>query len=54
MSVEFRLGIQSYCFRNFQPLSSLIDCLKQVGLRYVEVWPGHLDYAAGEESSSGA
>ncbi len=49
MSAEFRLGIQSYCFRKFQPLSSLIDCLKQVGLRYVEIWPGHLDFTAGDE-----
>lgn len=47
MSAEFRLGIQSYCFRNFQPLSALIDCLKRVGLHYVEIWPGHLDYKAG-------
>jgi inosose dehydratase len=48
VSAEFRLGIQSYCFRKFQPLSSLIDCLQKVGLSYVEIWPGHLDYTAGE------
>jgi sugar phosphate isomerase/epimerase len=50
MSAEFRLGIQSYCFRKFQPLSALIDCLKQVGLQYVEVWPGHLDHNAGADA----
>jgi inosose dehydratase len=50
MSHEFRLGIQSYCFRNFKPLSSLIECLQQVGLRYVEIWPGHLDFAAGPKA----
>lgn len=49
MSAEFRLGIQSYCFRKFQPLSALVDCLNQVGLEYVELWPGHLDFQAGED-----
>lgn len=48
MEAEFRLGIQSYCFREFQPVPNLIDCLKQVGLSYVEIWPGHLDFSGDE------
>ncbi len=43
MSVDFRLGIQSYCFRTFKTIDALIDALKTVGLKYVEIWPGHLD-----------
>ena len=50
MAAEFRLGIQSYCFRKFQPISRLIDCLRQVGLKYVEIWPGHLDLNAGSDA----
>jgi sugar phosphate isomerase/epimerase len=42
MAADFPLGIQSYCFRNFKPLDRLIDCLRQVGLKHVEIWPGHL------------
>jgi len=49
MAAEFRLGIQSYCFRKFQPLSELINCLNKVGLEYVEIWPGHLDFQAPED-----
>ena len=44
MAADFRLGIQSYCFRKFLPLESLMDCLKQVGLKYVEIWPGHQNF----------
>ncbi len=44
MKPQFRLGVQSYCFRKFQPLARLIDCLKETGLSYVELWPGHLDF----------
>ncbi len=50
MAAEFRLGIQSYCFREFKPVTRLIDCLNQVGLGYVEIWPGHLDLAADEQT----
>jgi len=42
MSANFRIGIQSYCFRKFLPLQDLIGCLKQVGLDYLELWPGHV------------
>lgn len=48
MAAEFRLGIQSYCFRNFKPLDSLINCLRKVGLKYVELWPGHCNSQADE------
>jgi len=41
MSADFRLGIQSYCFRNFRPLNELIESVKKVGLSYLELWPGH-------------
>ena len=41
METSFRLGIQSYCFRVCESVSELIGALGQVGLRYVELWPGH-------------
>lgn len=46
MAAEFRLGIQSYCFRKFLPLDELIDALKQAGLSYVEIWPRHIPFDA--------
>lgn len=46
MPADFRLGIQSYCFRKFRPLEPLIECLKAVGLKYVEIWPKHLPFEA--------
>ncbi len=44
MSAEFRLGIQSYCFRKFKGIDALIRALGSVNLPYVEIWPGHMDY----------
>jgi len=44
MAAEFRLGIQSYCFRKFLPLPDLIAALKQAGLSYVEIWPRHIPF----------
>jgi inosose dehydratase len=44
MSADFRLGIQSYCFRKFLSLPDLIQALKEAGLSYVEIWPRHLSY----------
>ncbi len=41
---EFPLGIQSYCFREFRTIPSLIGALKQVSLPFVEIFPGHVDY----------
>ncbi len=43
MAADFRLGIQSYCFRKFQPLPKLVEVLKTCGLKYLELWPGHLN-----------
>jgi len=48
MAADFRLGIQSYCFRTFKTLDELIQALRAVGLKYVEIWPGHQDPAADE------
>ena len=47
MSAEFRLGIQSYCFRKFLPLPELMGALDEAGLSYVEIWPRHLSYEVG-------
>jgi len=49
MAAEFRLGIQSYCFRNFKSITALVGALKEVNLPYVEIWPGHLDYRQESE-----
>jgi sugar phosphate isomerase/epimerase len=46
MPADFRLGIQSYCFRTFKSLDKVIDALKAVGLEFLELWPGHLDPAS--------
>ena len=48
MTAEFRLGIQSYCFRKFLPLDELIEALKQAGLSYVEIWPRHIPFDGDE------
>jgi sugar phosphate isomerase/epimerase len=48
MAADFRLGIQSYCFRTFKTLPELIEALSAVGLKYVEIWPGHQDPGADE------
>ncbi len=44
MGAEFRLGVQSYCFRKFPSLDGLIDCLKKMELSFVELWPGHQSF----------
>lgn len=54
MNNRFRLGIQSYCFRSFPTISSLIECLQQVDLAYVELYPGHLDFNADESTITAA
>jgi sugar phosphate isomerase/epimerase len=46
MAAEFRLGIQSYCFRKFLPLPDLIGALRQAALSYVEIWPRHIPFDA--------
>ena len=42
MAAEFRLGIQSYCFRKFLSLEALVGALQEAGLSYVEIWPRHI------------
>ncbi len=42
--MSFPLGIQSYCFRKYKDISGLTDALKQAGLQYVEIWPGHVSF----------
>jgi sugar phosphate isomerase/epimerase len=36
-----RIGAQSYTFRTFT-VDRMIDTMKSIGLRYVELWDGHL------------
>jgi len=39
----FRVGIQSYCFRNFKQPQELYDMIHSLGLAHIELWPdGHL------------
>lgn len=54
MENHFRLGIQSYCFRTYKTLDTLIDALKKAELPYVEIWPGHLHYDQTPEVSKQA
>jgi sugar phosphate isomerase/epimerase len=42
------LGIQSYCFREFKSVPSLVEVLKKVSLPVVEIYPGHIDYTWDE------
>ena len=51
MKGDFPLGIQSYCFREFKTIRSLIDGLKKVNLPYVEIYPGHIDYRQGPKKT---
>ncbi|MBD3391220.1 MAG: TIM barrel protein [Chitinivibrionales bacterium] len=44
MGADFRLGIQSYTFRTFKTLDSLLDAVSKTGLSSVEIWPGHLPF----------
>lgn len=41
MAAEFRLGVQSYCFRKFEAPGPLTEALGGLGFRYVELFPGH-------------
>ncbi|MBD3239892.1 MAG: TIM barrel protein [Chitinivibrionales bacterium] len=42
MNASFKLGIQSYTFRTFQPFRELVRALEECELSFVEIWPGHL------------
>jgi len=47
---EFRLGIQSWTFRNFKVLDELIGFMNKAGVSYVELYPGgQLPHEKGEE-----
>ena len=37
----FAMGVQSYCFRKFE-LDEALDKTRQLGLDFIEVFPGHL------------
>ena len=54
MGAVFNLGIQSYCFRKFLPISELVDALEQAGLSYVEIWPRHLHWTLDGAEKAGA
>ena len=36
----FRMGVQSYCFREFKSTEKVIELLKALKLAHVEIWPG--------------
>ena len=36
----FRMGVQSYCFREFESADQVIELLKTLKLAHVEIWPG--------------
>ncbi|MEA2063428.1 MAG: sugar phosphate isomerase/epimerase [Gemmatimonadota bacterium] len=36
----FRMGVQSYCFREYETTGQVIEALKTLGLAHVEIWPG--------------
>ena len=36
----YRMGVQSYCFREFKTTEQLIGMMEQLGLAHIEIWPG--------------
>ncbi|MBW1696393.1 MAG: sugar phosphate isomerase/epimerase [Deltaproteobacteria bacterium] len=39
----FRVGVQSYCFREFKTQDKLIESIHELGLAHIELWPeGHM------------
>ena len=36
----YRMGVQSYCFREFTTTEKLIGMMNQLGLVHIEIWPG--------------
>jgi inosose dehydratase len=48
------LGIQSYCFREFRTIPSLIGALREVALPVVEIYPGHVDYKGDPVAAAAA
>jgi inosose dehydratase len=41
----FRMGVQTYSFRNFSFADALVKT-RELGLSHVELYPGHLDHAS--------
>lgn len=39
----FRMGVQSYSFRHF-PFPEAVERTKKLGLKYIELFPGHVDH----------
>jgi sugar phosphate isomerase/epimerase len=48
------LGIQSYCFREYRTIPSLIGALRKVALPVVEIYPGHVDYQGDPAAADAA
>ncbi|MFP4380417.1 MAG: sugar phosphate isomerase/epimerase family protein [Candidatus Sumerlaeia bacterium] len=44
MAYMDKLGIQSFCFRNFLPIDELIGAMQKAGLSNVEIWPKHIAF----------
>lgn len=44
-----RVGVQSYCFRNFKDHDQLREMIHTLGLPSIEMWPGHLAEATPKE-----
>lgn len=39
------LGAQSYCYRGFKDLKTVVSLVKETGLSAIELWGGHCDWA---------
>jgi inosose dehydratase len=51
----FRMGVQSYCFRNFKSLDEMIKMVKTLNLAHVEIWPdGHLPVGTAPDALKAA
>jgi sugar phosphate isomerase/epimerase len=48
---KFRVGIQSYSLRTF-PYERMLRTVKELGLKYVEVFPGHLPPTEEQEKQA--
>jgi sugar phosphate isomerase/epimerase len=47
--MDFKLGIQSYCFRKYKDIDGLTAALRKAELGYVEIWPGHVSFEQSTE-----
>ena len=46
---DFRLGIQSYCFREIKAIDEVIAMVKKVGVSSIELFPGHIGPDASDD-----